>query len=218
MAKFFGDDELAEVIHNKEHMEIFPPYERLVDGFDRSRWQECKQPILEDIVHSKFWRCCPPRTPEENILQKLLNTGDKNLFYSVPDDCMLGIWATAPIPEEEVQHANALGRALMTVRTKAKEWLGNPTFFDTTSATLSDPLEAALLCSLRRGYITWNPVSRTLIAVPTEAVPNVQGMTSKSECRKRRTDQAESANEALRYHPHMGLGPIVCRLRDFYVA
>ncbi|PVH86303.1 hypothetical protein DL98DRAFT_567721 [Cadophora sp. DSE1049] len=161
MAKHFGDDELAESILNQKETNFARSYEDKIKGFRRTHWNKIKVPIIEDIVLLKFWCSSPPTSPEENILPKLLSTGDAHLFYAVEDRALLGAsgsvqdiilqdptWSSMP-------RMNALRKTLMVVRKKANDWLG-PEVSKKASSLLCDPREDALLCALKRGHLIWD--------------------------------------------------------------
>jgi ribA/ribD-fused uncharacterized protein len=93
-------------------------YGRQVAGFDQRKWDEQKQNMMEGGLFAKFW--CPLifSREGEDLLGKLLNTGERELVYAVEDD---RVWGIGYRPGDAEKNRgkwgeNLLGKALMGAR------------------------------------------------------------------------------------------------------
>ncbi|KAF2765707.1 DUF1768-domain-containing protein [Teratosphaeria nubilosa] len=118
-AKLFGDEEIA-----KRMMETTVPKEhqvlgRQAKGFDRKKWDEHKGRIVEEGNFHKFTKC----KAKPQMLQWLLQTGERELVEASPTDRIWGVGFDAANAEEHRDEwgENRLGKAIMNVRAKLRQ-------------------------------------------------------------------------------------------------
>lgn len=117
-AKFFGDEEIAELILHTQNPRDAKALGRKVRGFDAERWAMVSYPIMIAVNVEKYMQ--NPRLEE-----KLLATGDKTLVEASPYDKIWGIGLSEDddrcLDEHQWQGMNLLGKALMLVRKQLKQ-------------------------------------------------------------------------------------------------
>lgn len=112
-AKFFGDEEIADVMLITPDPAEVKSLGRKVKNFDVEKWSIASYRIMLDVNLAKF---------KQNPMLKdiLLNTGDLMLVEASPYDKIWGIGLNVNdaeiTPKEEWKGTNWLGKALMEVR------------------------------------------------------------------------------------------------------
>ena len=210
MATSFDEHILAEAILKRNETRFTPQFHECMGRFREKHWNSIKIPIIEATVFAKFWCCNPPGSPKENVLLKLLRTGDRYLFYAVEDTALLGTnelmqdiilnnrqWASMP-------GTNALGNALMAIRRGIKGWLG-PVISQRAPSLSFDPREEAIARALQKDHLLWEVDTGRLIIRD-----GIASMSDEYRLRK----QAYLANDALETTPDTGFGLNMRRLRE----
>jgi ribA/ribD-fused uncharacterized protein len=117
-AKFFGDDEIAELILRTASPKDAKALGRKVRGFDDKKWAMVSYPIMIAVNVEKYLQ--NPR-----LREKLLATDDKVLVEASPYDKIWGIGLSEDddrcLDEHQWQVMNLLGKALMLVRKQLKQ-------------------------------------------------------------------------------------------------
>lgn len=114
-AKFFNDDETAELILNTPDPRTVKELGRQVKNFNRDLWLEHGYYAMINVNYAKY-------SQNINLKNILLSTGDKILVEASPFDRIWGIglhWNNDDcLDEAKWDGLNLLGRALMEVRNK----------------------------------------------------------------------------------------------------
>jgi ribA/ribD-fused uncharacterized protein len=113
----FGDTEIATQILLTEHPDEQKKLGKLVNGFDRTIWDQHCFSIVYRGNYAKF-------TQNEDLKQQLLATGDKILVEASPYDFIWGIKQSVDDTTNEDpanwRGLNLLGFSIMTVRNQIK--------------------------------------------------------------------------------------------------
>jgi ribA/ribD-fused uncharacterized protein len=127
-AILFNDLAIAQEILDAEHPRSAKDLGRKVSGFDDKVWNANREKI---VYKGNLLKVTKPVTPaaqgegdeSEDLLAKLLDTGDRELIEASPYDRIWGIGFTAS--KAEANRArwgwNLLGKALMKVRKDLRE-------------------------------------------------------------------------------------------------
>ena len=112
-AELFGDKEMLEKILSTPNPKKQKAFGRQVKNFDVKVWEDkCFDIVVEGNIH-KFGQ-------NEDILEKLKDTGDRKIVEASPYDKIWGIGMKYDNPfildESAWQGTNLLGEALMVVR------------------------------------------------------------------------------------------------------
>ena len=114
-ALLFGDDEIAEKIYKTKSPKSVKALGRKVGNFDEETWMENNFDIVVQGNLLKFQQ-------NPDLLDQLLQTGDKILVEASPYDRLWGIGLKADNPlaidMKKWKGKNLLGKALMEVRKK----------------------------------------------------------------------------------------------------
>lgn len=117
-AKFFGDDEIAELILHTQNPKEAKALGRKVRGFDAERWMIGSYIVMMAVNHAKY-------NQNPRLKKILLATGDKTLVEASPYDKIWGIGLSENddrcLDEHQWQGMNLLGKALIEVRYQLKE-------------------------------------------------------------------------------------------------
>lgn len=116
-ALFFNDQEIADAIALEPEPSQQKALGRKVKGFDRQKWKEKREKIVEE---GNWWKFTEPR--EGHLGSMLLETGDRLLVEASPYDKIWGIGYGASNAEENrgTWGENLLGKALMRVRDRLR--------------------------------------------------------------------------------------------------
>ena len=117
-AKLFGDEETAQRLVQSTDPKDAKNLGRLVSGFDEATWKANRCEIMYRACMSKF-------TLDEELRQKLLDTGERCLIEASPYDRIWGIGMEKKDPRcrnvSQWRGENLLGRVLMAVRRDLKK-------------------------------------------------------------------------------------------------
>lgn len=118
-AKMFGDVVAFYDIMNTRDPREQKAIGRTVENFDQKKWLAECLPLVTDAIYSKF-------SQNEEFKKILLATGDKIIVEAAPNDTIWGIGMHASDPdildESKWRGTNFLGKALMEVRSRIKEY------------------------------------------------------------------------------------------------
>ena len=124
-AILFKDTKIAQEILETGHPRKVKELGRKVSGFSTEAWEPHREKIVYKGNLLKVTK--PVNTKEgnegEDLLAKLLETGDRELVEASPYDRIWGIGFTAADAEENRERwgSNLLGKALMEVRKTLRE-------------------------------------------------------------------------------------------------
>lgn len=117
-ARFFRDEEMAELILHTQNPSDAKKLGRKVRGFDTERWMIGSYAYMVAVNLAKY-------SQNPRLREKLLATGDKTLVEASPHDKIWGIGMSENNPncldETLWQGMNLLGKALMEVRKQLKQ-------------------------------------------------------------------------------------------------
>ena len=117
-ARFFRDEEMAELILHTQNPKDAKALGRKVRGFDTERWMVGSYAYMVAVNYAKY-------SQNPRLRDKLLATGDKTLVEASPHDKIWGIGMSENNPncldETKWQGMNLLGKALMQVRKQIKQ-------------------------------------------------------------------------------------------------
>ncbi|MFT5686940.1 MAG: ribA/ribD-fused uncharacterized protein [Myxococcota bacterium] len=112
-ARLFGDAEIRQQILDTESPRSHKSLGRKVRGFSDKRWKKNREEIVYQGNLAKF-------SQNPDMLQQLLETGDRILVEASPLDRIWGIGLRGDDPRasdrKQWQGLNLLGKALMRVR------------------------------------------------------------------------------------------------------
>ena len=116
-ALLFNDQEIADAIALEPEPSQQKALGRKVKGFDRQKWKEKREKIVEQ---GNWWKFTQPK--EGPIGSMLLETGDRLLVEASPYDRIWGIGYGASTAEDNrgTWGENLLGKALMRVRERLR--------------------------------------------------------------------------------------------------
>lgn len=113
-AMLFGDAAVAREIMLEKSQAMIKKLGRKVHGFDEATWKANRAGIMKSVLYCKF-----KQNPD--LAEKLLDTGDAEIFEASPYD---RIWGIGSSDVDSPRGLNLLGNALMDVRAAlAKERL-----------------------------------------------------------------------------------------------
>ena len=123
-ALLFNDQEIADAIALEPEPSQQKALGRKVKGFDRQKWKEKREKIVEE---GNWWKFTQPK--EGRLGSMLLETGDRLLVEASPYDRIWGIGYGASNAEENrgTWGENLLGKALMRVRERLRVEVGDTT-------------------------------------------------------------------------------------------
>lgn len=117
-ARYFGDEEMAELILHTQNPKEAKALGRKVRGFDAERWMIGSYVVMMAVNYPKY-------NQNPKLKEKLLATGDKTLVEASPYDKIWGIGLSEDddrcLDEHLWQGMNLLGKALMEVRYQLKQ-------------------------------------------------------------------------------------------------
>jgi ribA/ribD-fused uncharacterized protein len=123
MAMFFGDKIQADQIMAVRDGDPARcrQYGSQVAAFDKKKWDKHQVNQMEQVLFAKFWSPLILSPQGEDLLGKLLDTGDRELVYAVEDD---RVWGIGYRPGDAAKNRgnwgqNLLGEALMGARSTA---------------------------------------------------------------------------------------------------
>lgn len=116
-ALVFGDYKALEKIMSTDEPHAQKAYGRQVKGFDSDTWNKVCRKIVFDANYAKF-------TQNPEMLNELMNSGDREIVEASPEDKIwgIGLHETNPdvLDKNKWQGTNWLGIAIMEVRDKLK--------------------------------------------------------------------------------------------------
>jgi ribA/ribD-fused uncharacterized protein len=129
-----GDFTTCERIYAVEHGHGYECHELAsnISGLNNEDWDAEKANTMEAGVFAKFWTPDPSLPSGEDLLRKLLSTGDRELVYAVEEDSVWGI-GFRPSDAEKNRGSwgeNLLGKAIMELRRICR--VRKPTRFSTS--------------------------------------------------------------------------------------
>jgi len=117
-ANFFGDEEIGTQILKESNPKYAKALGRKVNGFNVEQWMINGFTFMVAVNYAKFMQ-------NQDLKEKLLDTGDKILVEASPHDKIWGIGMSENNPncldESKWQGMNLLGKALMEVRKQINE-------------------------------------------------------------------------------------------------